>query len=61
MSHGRVPDVIKQDDRGDKHEIADRRHTDAAPASVLAIISEDVFVAMLIQCLFRERRVAAVP
>jgi hypothetical protein len=61
MSHGSVPGVVKQDDRGDTHEIADRRRTDAAPASVLDIISEDVFVAMLIQRLFREHRVAAVP
>jgi hypothetical protein len=46
MSHCRIPDVVKQDDTGDPHEIVDRRRTDAPPASVLDIISDDVVVAM---------------
>jgi hypothetical protein len=49
MSHCKVPDVVKQDNRGDTHEIVDRLRAKAAPVCVLDIVIEDVFVAMHIQ------------
>jgi hypothetical protein len=40
------PGIVKPDAQGDPHEIVDRRRTDAPPASVLDIISDDVVGAM---------------